>query len=386
MELRRALCVDVDAAEGECNCCHGHSGKAPITRGENPLLGVHAVSLEGDERHRRASENRLGLPAMADKLLGSFVWCELMAADTRAAESFYNKVVGWSSVPFAPDGSYSVFNNASGAGVAGLMKLPDAAKQMGTPPNWLMYVGTPSVDQTAERIAQLGGRVLKQPADIPGTGRFAVVQDPYGATFGLFQPPADRPGRSGQPGVGDFSWFELYTSNPDGAWRFYETLFGWQKAGAMDMGEMGVYQMFGRGGGIPNGGIMKPPPGAPTAWLPYARVKDARAAAAVTTANGGNIINGPMQVPGGDWIAQGIDPQGAMFAVHSLKPAAAKTVAAKKASPAKKTKKATKKTVQKKAKPKPVKKSAKTATKKTAAKKKATPKKAAKKKAAKRKK
>lgn len=112
---------------------------------------------------------------MADKLLGSFVWCELMTTDTAAAESFYKKVVGWTSVPFAPDGSYIVFNTPSGAGAAGLMKLPDAAKQMGAPPHWLMYVGTPNVDATAMKIAQLGGRVLKQPESIPGTGRFAVV-------------------------------------------------------------------------------------------------------------------------------------------------------------------------------------------------------------------
>ena len=87
---------------------------------------------------------------------------------------------------------------------------------------------------------------------------------------------------------------------------------------------MGVYQMFGRGGGIPNGGIMKPPPGAPAAWMPYVRVQDAKAAAAAATANGAKIVNGPMEVPGGDWIAQGMDPQGAMFSVHSLNPTAQK--------------------------------------------------------------
>jgi len=334
---------------------------------------------------------------MADKLLGSFVWCELMTTDTAAAESFYRKVVGWTSVPFAPDGSYNVFNNAAGAGVGGVMKLPDSAKQMGAPPHWLMYVGTPSVDDTAMRIARLGGRVLKQPEDIPNTGRFAVVQDPFGATFGIFQPPPNRPGRSGPAGVGDFSWFELYTPNPEGAWNFYQALFGWEKTSAMDMGEMGVYQMFGRGGGVPNGGIMKPPPGAPPAWMPYARVKDAKAAAATATANGGKIINGPMEVPGGDWIAQGMDPQGAMFSVHSLKPASAKASAsakatadksagkpAKKAAPAKKkAKKAPKKAAAKKAKARPVKKSAKKA---KPAKKKTARKKTAKKKAARRKK
>jgi uncharacterized protein len=306
---------------------------------------------------------------MADRLLGSFVWCELLTTDSAAAQSFYKKVVGWTAVPFAPDGSYNVFNNASGAGVAGVMKLPDAAKQMGAPPNWMMYVGTPNVDDTAVRIASLGGRVLKQPENIPDTGRFAVVQDPFGATFGIFQPPPNRPGRGGQPGVGDFSWFELYTPNPEGAWKFYQTLFGWEKTTAMDMGELGVYQMFGRGEGIPSGGIMKPPPGAPAAWMPYALVKDAKAAAATASANGGKILNGPMEVPGGDWIAQGMDPQGAMFSVHSLKPAAQKAAPPKKAAPAKaaakKTaKKASRKTAAKKAKAKPAKKSAKPAKKK----------------------
>ena len=337
---------------------------------------------------------------MADKLLGSFTWCELLTTDTEAAQAFYKKIMAWTAVPFAPDGSYTVFNNRAGAGVAGLMTLPAAAKQMGTPPNWMMYVGTPNVNDTAVRIAQLGGRVLKQPADIPNTGRFAVVQDPYGVTFGIYTPKTPGPDKE-KPGLGDFSWFELYTPNPDGAWNFYQKLFGWEKTTAMDMGEAGVYQMFGRGGGIPNGGIMKPPPGAPAAWMPYALVQDAKAAAAAATANGAKIINGPMEVPGGDWIAQGIDPQGAMFAVHSLNPTSAKATvgkpAAKKAAPAKKDtpakkaikaaagvvaavvgglalknaakKVAARKAAKKKAKAKPAKKSAKKAAKKKAAKK-----------------
>ena len=280
---------------------------------------------------------------MADKLLGSFPWCELMTTDTAAAGAFYSKVVGWKTTPFSPDGSYLTFNTKSGP-AGGLLALPDDAKRMGTPPNWMIYVGTPNVDDTAQRVAQLRGRVLKQPADIPGTGRYAVVQDPYGATFGLYTPKTPGPGRG--PDVGDWSWFELYTPNPEGAWNFYQSLFGWEKTSAMDMGEMGVYQMFGRGGGIPNGGIMKPPPGGPAAWQPYVRVADAKAAAATAQAAGGKIVNGPMEVPGGDWIAQGMDPQGAMFAVHSLKPAAtrprrrAKPAAAKKAAKAKPAKKA----------------------------------------------
>ena len=270
---------------------------------------------------------------MADKLLGSFVWGELLTTDTGAAGAFYSKVVGWKTAPFAPDGSYLTFNTKSGP-AAGMTTLPDQAKKMGTPPHWLMYVGTPNVDETATRIAQLRGRVLMQPADIPGTGRFAVVQDPYGATFGIYTPKTPRASQA-QAGTGEFSWFELYTPNPEGAWAFYQSLFGWEKTSAMDMGEMGTYQMFGRGGGIPNGGIMKPPPGAPAAWQPYVRVADAKAAAATAQAGGGTIVNGPMEVPGGDWIAVGKDPQGAMFAVHSLKPAAKTAAPAQKTAPAK---------------------------------------------------
>ena len=345
---------------------------------------------------------------MADKLLGSFIWCELLTTDTAAADSFYKKIMAWTSVPFAPDGSYTVFNNSAGAGVAGLTTLPAAAKQMGAPPNWMMYVGTPNVNDTAVRVAQLGGRVLKQPEDIPNTGRFAVVQDPFGAAFGIYTPHKPGPPKD-KPGLGDFSWFELYTPNPDGAWNFYRSLFGWEKTTAMDMGAMGVYQMFGRGGGIPNGGIMNPPMGAPAAWMPYIRVRDAKATAAAATSSGAKIINGPMEVPGGDWIAQGIDPQGAMFAVHSLNPVAQKDTPAKKAfkaaagviaavagglalkNAAKRAK--AKKAKAKKVKAKPVRKAAKRskpakkkAAKKTTGKKKAGKKKAGKKKAAKRKK
>src|SRR5688500_10119997 len=319
---------------------------------------------------------------MADKLLGSFVWCELLTTDPAAAGPFYSKVVGWTTAPFGP--AYTTFNTKSGS-VGGMMALPDDAKRMGAPPNWLMYVGTPNVDETATRVAQLRGRVLKQPADIPGTGRFAVVQDPHGATFGIYTPNTPRAAKA-KPDAGEFSWFELYTPHPDGAWSFYQSLFGWEKTSAMDMGEMGVYQMFGRGGGIPNGGIMKPPPGAPAAWQPYVRVADAKAAAATAQAAGGKIVNGPMEVPGGDWIAQGMDPQGAMFAVHSLKPAAKaaparKPAAAKKAAKAKPAKKAK---AARRAKPARRAKAAKRTAKKKSARK--TAKKAASRKAAKRKK
>src|ERR1051325_4332167 len=159
---------------------------------------------------------------MADKLLGSFVWCELLTSDTKAAESFYKKVVGWTAKPFGPDGSYTVFNNSLNSGVGGVMNLPDSAKQMGMPPHWMMYVGTPDVDETAQRVTYLGGKIHKQPEDIPTVGRFAAVQGPFGASFAIFTPkPAPGSPAPKHGGPGDFPWFELYTPNPEGAWKFY---------------------------------------------------------------------------------------------------------------------------------------------------------------------
>jgi predicted enzyme related to lactoylglutathione lyase len=129
----------------------------------------------------------------------------------------------------------------------------------------------------------------------------------------------------------DFSWHELATTDQRAALAFYQQLFGWEATSSMDMGPgMGVYQMFGWGG-QPAGGIFTKPaqmPGPPS-WLPYIKVPDSKKTAASVKKQGGKIINGPMEVPGGDWIAQGMDLQGAMFAVHSAKSAAASQPAAK---------------------------------------------------------
>jgi predicted enzyme related to lactoylglutathione lyase len=126
------------------------------------------------------------------------------------------------------------------------------------------------------------------------------------------------------PPVGHFSWHELATTDPEAAFAFYADLFGWEKTSAMDMGPMGVYQMFGPGG-VPFGGIYRKPaeqPG-PPAWLHYARVPDTNAAVETVRQKGGQVLNGPMEVPGGDMVAMILDPQGGPSAVHEAKSAQA---------------------------------------------------------------
>ena len=160
----------------------------------------------------------------------------------------------------------------------------------------------------------------------------AVLADPQGTVFAVYTPEAPTPS-SDTPALGEFSWHELATTDPAAALGFYSALFGWEKTNSFDMGpESGLYQMYGWGGKS-MGGIYKKPADmpAPPNWLPYAMVANADQAAARATAAGGQIVNGPMEVPGGDRIAVILDPQGAAFAVHSKAKAVAGKAAKRKA-------------------------------------------------------
>jgi predicted enzyme related to lactoylglutathione lyase len=250
--------------------------------------------------------------------LGEFAWHELMTTDPKAAQAFYTRVVGWSTAPWGSDGSYTLWM-AGQTPVGGCMALPEHVKAANVPPHWLTYVGTPDVAATCAKATSLGAKVLHGPEEIPGAGRFAALEDPQGAAICVYTAAAPTPAQAGMPGVGEFSWHELATTDPKGALSFYGALFGWEKTGEFDMGPAGMYEMFGRGG-PPMGGIFRKPAEAPVAyWLPYARVKDADQAAAETTALGGTLLYGPMEVPGGDRVAAAIDPLGATFAVHAVK-------------------------------------------------------------------
>lgn len=124
----------------------------------------------------------------------------------------------------------------------------------------------------------------------------------------------------GPPQLGEFSWHELATTDYRGAFKFYSALFGWENTGQFDMGATGIYFMFGRRG-TALGGIYHVPSDRPMPpqWLPYVRVDDVKIAAERTSAGGGRVVQPPVEVPGGDWVAMCQDPQGGAFAVHHLK-------------------------------------------------------------------
>jgi predicted enzyme related to lactoylglutathione lyase len=244
-----------------------------------------------------------------------FFWYDVTTTDPKAAETFYRNVVGWGTQDSgSPD--YTLFT-VSGHGVAGLMPIPEDARQAGVPPAWMGYIHVEDVDAAAEQITREGGKLHRGPFDVSGVIRLAVVSDPQGAGFIIARPmtPAQAPTSPAASAPGTVGWHELYAADWKSAFAFYEKLFGWTKAEAHDMGPMGTYQLFSAGD-VPIGGMMTKPPQVPSPyWGYYINVSAIDAAAARIGAGGGKILNGPMQVPGGQWIVQAEDPQGAVFAL-----------------------------------------------------------------------
>jgi uncharacterized protein len=247
---------------------------------------------------------------------GTFVWYDVMTSDSKAAQSFYQGVIGWDAKDSGmADRSYTILS-VGPTMVGGLMPIPEEARAMGAGPTWMGYIGVDDVDAYAARVKTAGGAVHRGCQDIPGIGRFAVVADPHGAAFILFKGTSDQAPTPAAPGApGHIGWHELHAGDRESAFAFYSGLFGWTKAEAVDMGPVGIYQTFATGG-APVGGMMtKTPATLAPFWLYYFNVDAVDAAAERVNQGGGQVINGPHQVPGGSWIVQCIDPQGAMFAM-----------------------------------------------------------------------
>jgi len=279
---------------------------------------------------------------MADNTVrGRFVWHELLTPNKASAHDFYSKAVGWAKQAWEQDPSYTMFAAASGPLGASIESREEA-------PHWRPYIGTLDVDETVATATRLGAKVLTPPTSLPNAGRFAVLEDPHGAKVGVHSSPTDP--RPETPAVyGEFQWHELATTtDPVAAFAFYKELFGWDEVRRYDMGPMGIYLVFGRNGREIGGMFDKGKQGLPGVayWVGYVRVPNMDAAVATVNAERGTLLNGPMEVPGGDWIAQFSDPHGAFFAVLVN---AADTKVAKQSKP-KAARNASKKTTKKTAK------------------------------------
>lgn len=249
-----------------------------------------------------------------------FIWYELMTPNPDASKAFYDKVVGWNIEPKSsfPNG-YRMIGRSDGKFAGGVLPLSEEMQQHGARPTWLGYIYVDDVDSTVAAIEKDGGKTYMPPFDIPDIGRVAMVADPSGAPFYVMKPirPQDDPDAQSDVFSVDEAehvrWNELSTTNPDGAVDFYGRHFGWGQEGDMDMGEMGKYR-FIQNGPTTIGAIMPKPPQLPVSlWTYYLGVDDIGRAAEAVTAGGGQVLHGPMEIPGGEFALNAMDPHGAPF-------------------------------------------------------------------------
>jgi hypothetical protein len=159
---------------------------------------------------------------------GSFCWIELSTTDQNAAKKFYGSLFGWTAndMPMGPDSFYTFFQLAGRDTGAAATLRPDQSAA-GVPPHWMIYIQVENADATADRAAKAGGKLLAPPFDVMDAGRMAVIQDPTGATFCIWQAKNSKGIQlAGEPGT--LCWADLNSPEPERARQFYGDLFGWK--------------------------------------------------------------------------------------------------------------------------------------------------------------
>lgn len=249
----------------------------------------------------------------------TFCWNEVGVADAARAKDFYGRLFGW-TVEDQPAGEQGVYGmiRLEGRDVGGLYQLSAQMLGQGVPPHWLAYIRVADADAAAGKVPGLGGKVVMGPFDVMTSGRMAVIQDPTGGTFALWQ-PREHPGAAVMGEPGSPCWYELITTDKHEAGAFYAGLFGWQLEsflGAMD------YTLF-KNGEQSVGGMMQRTEDmgeVPSHWLIYFAVDDCDGSVRQAVEIGGCAVAGPMEIPGVGRFALLADPDGAMFAVITLAP------------------------------------------------------------------
>lgn len=247
-----------------------------------------------------------------------FAWYELLTTDVAAASAFYGKVVGWGAQDASTSELAYTVVSVGDVPVGGLMELPEEGRRLGATPRWLGYVAVDDIDATASRIARRGGAVLLPPT-ASNIGRVSVVADTQKATFALVDGLTyGRQQFGGLEELGHVGWHELLAQDRNKVFDFYRELFGWQKD-ATEADPADFYHLFSSAGQTIGGMLTKLPSVPQPCWLYYFNVDDIGAAAERVNAGGGRMLQGPIELSDGCWIARCVDPQGALFALQGTR-------------------------------------------------------------------
>ncbi len=246
---------------------------------------------------------------------GTFSWTDLTTTDQPAAKEFYSALFGWEATDNAVgDGVVYSMMSLGGQDVAAISPQPVQQAEVGVPPMWNSYVTVESADTAAQRAGELGAVVHAPPFDVMDAGRMAVIQDPHGAHFNVWE-PNQHIGASLVNAHGAMSWNELATPDVDASAKFYSDLFGWTVEAFEGMGM--PYSTIKTAAGSSNGGIRPAmPPGTPPYWLVYFGTDDIEASLTKATELGASTLMEPMDIGVGK-LAAVQDPQGAIFALYA---------------------------------------------------------------------
>jgi predicted enzyme related to lactoylglutathione lyase len=251
---------------------------------------------------------------------GEFCWLELSSTDQDAAKKFYSTLFGWNinDFPMGPAGVYTIFQLDGRDVAAGCTLRPEQTAQ-GVPSHWMIYIAVENADQAAAKASSLGGKVLAPAFDVMAAGRMAVVEDPTGATFCLWQAKGSAGlGITGDPGT--FCWADLSTADPARAKQFYSGLFAWEIVTG-DKDTSGYLHIRNAGkfiGGIPPAQMRDPH--APSHWMSYFYVTDVDEATKKAQGLGAKVYAPPMTIEGAGRMSILADPQGAVFALFKETP------------------------------------------------------------------
>jgi len=255
------------------------------------------------------------MPNVEKHAPGTFCWIELAATDQEAAKKFYCQLFPWSisDVPMGPSGNYTMFQ-IDGRSAAAAYTITDEMRSEGVPPHWDLYVSVENADDAARRATELGGKVIAGPFDVMDYGRMAVLLDPAGAVFCVWQPKSGI-GIYVTAVPGTLCWADLSTPDQVGSAAFYSGLFGWTTMFSENDPSGYLHIKAGENfiGGIPPARVRDPK--TRPHWLAYFYVSDVDASAAKVKDLGGAVHLAPMNIPNAGRMAIVADPQGAVFAI-----------------------------------------------------------------------
>jgi predicted enzyme related to lactoylglutathione lyase len=262
-------------------------------------------------------------------------WVDTSQPDPDAAAAFYGGLFGWELEDVMPPGSEGKYfiGRLRGGDVAAVGSIPE-----GAPPRamWNTYIWVESADDTASTAVQAGGRTLMEPFDIPDAGRMAVLADPQGAAFCVWQAKGHK-GAQIVNEAGSLNFNVLNTPDTEAAKRFYGTVFGWT---TLDLGNgefwtlpvygdylegltPGIRKMtadMGAAGFEDVVAALRPTEDdAPPHWGVAFSTDDANATAEKAEALGGELVVPPVDAP---WARITVirDPQGAVFTASQFVP------------------------------------------------------------------